>query len=65
MRGVRNIIFYAPPEHAQFYAEFLTFPFLDDGVDASDISVKVVYSKYDLMRLERVVGTDGVSALME
>lgn len=62
---MRNILFYAPPEHAQFYSELLSFPFLDEGVDASDVSVKVMYSKYDVMRLERIVGTDGVGALMD
>lgn len=65
LRGVRNIIFYGPPEHAQFYAEFLGFPFLDEGVDPSDVSVKVLYSKYDMLRLERIVGSDGVGALIE
>lgn len=64
LRGVRNVIFYAPPDHAQFYTEFLSFPFLDDGVEASDITVKVLYSKYDTLRLERIVGTKAVGGLV-
>lgn len=64
LRGVRNIVFYGVPEHGQFYSELLTFPFLDEGVEPSDITVKLLYSKYDMMRLERIVGTDAVDALI-
>ncbi|KAG2363330.1 hypothetical protein BDR07DRAFT_1404667 [Suillus spraguei] len=65
IRGIRNLIFYGPPEHPQFFSEFLSFPFLDDGVEASDVMSKVIYSKYDKFRLERVVGTKGVKGLLE
>jgi U3 small nucleolar RNA-associated protein 25 len=61
---VRNIVFYAPPDHAQFYHEFLSFPFLDVGVLAEDVAVKMVYSKYDYMRLERIVGSKNVVDLL-
>lgn len=64
IRGIRNLIFYAPPDHPQFYSEFLSYPFLDDGVVAEDVTVKVIYSKYDYMRLERIVGTKEVGKLM-
>ncbi|THH30402.1 hypothetical protein EUX98_g3765 [Antrodiella citrinella] len=63
LRGIRNLIFYGPPDHAQFYAEFISYPFLDDGVEPSDVSCRVLYSKYDWMRLERIAGTDGAAAL--
>ena len=33
IRGIRNLIFYAPPDHPQFYTEFLSYPFLDEGVE--------------------------------
>ncbi|KAG1752785.1 DUF1253-domain-containing protein [Suillus lakei] len=65
IRGIRNLIFYGPPEHPQFFSEFLSFPFLDDGVEASDVMSRVVYSKYDKFRLERIVGTKGVKGLLE
>ena len=57
-------MFYAPPDHAEFYTEFLGFPFLDDGVVAEDVTTKLVYSKYDYMRLERIVGSKNVGELM-
>ena len=57
----RQVVFYAPPEHALYYPELVNAPLLQrDGreadIDASDISVVVLYSKYDLLRLERIVG---------
>lgn len=61
---MRNIVFYAPPDHAEFYTEFLSFLFLDDGAVAEDVTTKLVYSKYDYMRLERIVGSQNVRELM-
>jgi U3 small nucleolar RNA-associated protein 25 len=34
-------------------------------VEASDVMSKVIYSKYDKFRLERIVGTKGVKGLLE
>lgn len=61
---MRNVIFYAPPDHAEFYTELLSFPFLDDGVVAEDVTTMVIYSKYDYMRLERIVGSKNVRELV-
>jgi U3 small nucleolar RNA-associated protein 25 len=51
-------VFYAPPSHPQFFTEYLSYPFLDDGVEASDVTCKVLYSKFDWLKLERIVGTE-------
>jgi U3 small nucleolar RNA-associated protein 25 len=64
IRGARNIIFYGPPDHPQFFAEYLSFPFLDEGVEASDVTVRVLFSKWDAMRLERIVGSEKVKNLL-
>lgn len=64
IRGIRNVVFYAPPDHSQFYGEFLSYPFLDEGVLPEDVTCKVLYSKYDYMRLERIVGSAEVANLM-
>lgn len=64
IRGIRNVIFYGPPDHPQFFTEFLSFPFLDDGVDASDVTCRVLYSKYDFFRMERIVGTKEAVAMV-
>ncbi|KAI8992953.1 digestive organ expansion factor [Trametes punicea] len=64
IRGIRNLVFYGPPDHPQFYTEYLSYPFLDDGVDASDVTCRVLYSKYDWLRLERIAGTEGAAELL-
>lgn len=64
IRGTRNLIFYAPPDHPQYYTEFLSFPFLDEGIDGTDVACWVLYSKWDALRLERIVGSDKVGALL-
>ncbi|KAL4074091.1 hypothetical protein V8B97DRAFT_1938099 [Scleroderma yunnanense] len=65
IRGIRNIIFYGPPDHPQYFSEFLSYPFLDDGVDAGDVSCRVLYCKYDKFRLERILGSVGVKDLLQ
>ncbi|KAF5357301.1 hypothetical protein D9758_005878 [Tetrapyrgos nigripes] len=58
IRGIRNLVFYGPPDHPQYYTELLSYPFLDEGVDSSDVTCRVLYSKYDWFRLERIAGTE-------
>jgi U3 small nucleolar RNA-associated protein 25 len=50
-------VFYAPPDHAEFYQEMVSAPFLDEGIEPEEVSVKVLWSRLDVMRLERIVGT--------
>ncbi len=57
IKGIINIVFYGLPDHANFYSELLTYPFFKKDVEGNDVSCKVLYSKYDAMALERVVGT--------
>ncbi|KAJ1300479.1 hypothetical protein OPQ81_005293 [Rhizoctonia solani] len=59
LRAVKHITFYGPPDHAQFFTEILSFPFLDDETAPAPGDVKAVclYSKFDYMRLERLEGT--------
>ncbi|KAJ3969019.1 digestive organ expansion factor [Lentinula raphanica] len=58
IRGIRNIVFYGPPDHPEFYQEYLSYPFSDDGIDSSDVTCRMLYSKYDWFRLERIAGTE-------
>lgn len=57
-------MFYSLPDHAQYYSEFLATPFLLSAtgketveVDEAEVSARVLFSKWDLMKLERIVGT--------
>ncbi|EDR11672.1 uncharacterized protein LACBIDRAFT_314127 [Laccaria bicolor S238N-H82] len=59
IRGIRNVIFYGPPDHPQYFTEYLSYPFFDEGVEASDVTCRVLYCKYDWFRLERIAGTEG------
>ncbi|KAI9442587.1 digestive organ expansion factor [Lactarius indigo] len=54
-----------PPDHAAFYTEFLSYPFLDDDVEPSDVTCRVLYSRYDWFRMERIAGTKGASQLIK
>ena len=65
IRGIRNLVFYGLPDHPQFYTELLSYPFLDDGVDVSDVTCRALYCKYDYMRLERITGSDAVGSLIQ
>jgi U3 small nucleolar RNA-associated protein 25 len=64
IRGIRNVLFYSPPDHAAFYAEYVGFPFLDEGVEPADVHVSVLYSKCDWFRLERIAGSAGAGELV-
>ncbi|KAF6763471.1 digestive organ expansion factor [Ephemerocybe angulata] len=65
IRGIRNLVFYGPPDHPQYFTEYLSYPFLDDDVDSSDVTCRVLYSKYDWFRLERVAGTESAVELVK
>ena len=65
IRGIRNVIFYGPPDHPQYFTEYLSYPFLDEGVESSDVTCRVLYCKYDWFRLERIAGTEAAAELVK
>jgi len=72
LRGAKTFVFYAPPEHEAYYPEVISFPFpragvkLDNAVqqgdepdvDESELSAQVLFSRFDLLRVERIVGRE-------
>jgi U3 small nucleolar RNA-associated protein 25 len=72
LRGAHTVVFYQLPVHAAFYAEFLSMPFaasqskgeVDDEVDPADVSSRVLVSRFDCLRLERVVGKEDVGKML-
>lgn len=54
IRGIKDVYFFQLPEHPQFYAEIGNF--IEEG--DSDGTITVAFSKFDLLRLERIVGTE-------
>ncbi|OXG76614.1 U3 small nucleolar RNA-associated protein 25 [Cryptococcus neoformans Gb118] len=73
IRGAKTIVFYSLPDHAQFYSEFLDTPFLasknksevEVDVDEAEVSSRVLYSRFDALKLERVVGSENARKLLK
>ncbi|RUS20830.1 hypothetical protein BC937DRAFT_94279 [Endogone sp. FLAS-F59071] len=62
IRGTHQIVFYALPDNPRFYAEVVNFLMLKSaGVSAAEestFSCSALFSKYDALKLERIVGTE-------
>jgi len=63
IRGIQNIIFYGLPDHANFFSEMLNNLAPPKGEEGSDVSCTILYTKYDRLKLERVVGVSRVQKL--
>ncbi|KAF2100792.1 U3 snoRNA-associated protein 25 [Rhizodiscina lignyota] len=68
LKGVKRVIMYSLPENPTFYHEivggFLGDSALDGKVREGEASVRVVFSRFDAMKLERVVGSKRVQAMV-
>ena len=61
LKGVKRIIMYGLPENPIFYKEivdgYLSSSITSAKVPAREISVRAMFSKFDALKLERIVGT--------
>ena len=72
LRGAKTLVFYGLPEHAQFYAEFMQTPFLPGrngqgelvNIDEGEVRSRVLYSRFDALKLERIAGSDNSKRMM-
>lgn len=63
IRGIRHLIFYAPPSNSGFYDEFLNL--LEDAIAKNfATSCTVLFTRGDSLALERVVGSERVGRML-
>jgi U3 small nucleolar RNA-associated protein 25 len=59
------------PDHAQFYQEIMTLPFEQvagnkyDLPDESEVTCQAIFSPFDTLKLERIVGPQNAKRLLQ
>lgn len=64
LRGGLTFLFYSLPDHPVFYPEFVNMG-IDSDVEASDISAISLYSRADVLKLQRIVGTTDAKMMVK
>jgi len=68
VKGVRRVLFYGLPENSAFYTEavggFLGQSVAEGKVEAVDVSARALFSRWDGLKLERVVGSERVRGML-
>ena len=68
LRGVRRIIMYGLPDNPTFYEEivggFLGTSIRDGSLNTGEASSRGLFSKLDILKLERIVGSTRISSLL-
>jgi len=68
LRGMTHLFFYALPSHAGYYPElanFLTLPHFGGEVKSEEeLKISALFSRYDKLKLERIVGTHRVKKML-
>ena len=69
LKGVKNILMYGLPENPAFYREiaggFLETSILSGLLTSREASIRVLFCKWDLLKLERIVGTHRYMAMIK
>lgn len=68
LKGVRKVIMYALPDNPIFYKEivggYLSKSVQEGKLEPGEGSVRVIFSKWDVLKLERVAGTERVGKMI-
>lgn len=67
IKGIRNLIMYQPPNFPHFYSEIINLMLKTnqnprDGF-GDEMSVSILYTKYDLLSLSNIVGSENAAKL--
>lgn len=69
LRGVKSVLMYGLPENPIFYkeivGEFLGSGSTDPKKNGAEASVRSLFCKFDMLKLERIVGTKRVPSLLK
>jgi len=66
--GVKEVMMYGLPNNPNFYRELVEMPILNVGrgkCTLDEVQVKVVFSRWDALKLERIVGTAKLGIMMQ
>ncbi|CAI6100154.1 unnamed protein product [Clonostachys chloroleuca] len=69
LRGVQRVIFYSLPDNPVFYNEiaggYLAKSEADMRLEPGQGNIRVIFSKYDVMKLERIAGSKRVGKMIQ
>lgn len=69
LRGVRRVIMYGLPDNPIFYKElvggYLSRSVQEGMLEPGQENVRVIFSKWDMLKLERIVGSDRVGRMIK
>ncbi|CAN6647082.1 U3 small nucleolar RNA-associated protein 25 [Trichomonascus vanleenenianus] len=68
IKGVNQVVMYSVPENPIFYKETIRFmarTHTEANVSVDLLKARIIYSKWDSIKLERIVGTNRVGVLLE
>ncbi|ODV89730.1 hypothetical protein CANCADRAFT_20476, partial [Tortispora caseinolytica NRRL Y-17796] len=67
LKGVRKVVMYSLPSNPLYFREFLSMVEQNNrlqGVDGESGQVRAIFSRYDSLKLERIVGSDAAKRMV-